>query len=398
MLNALWNFLLGYVIIRVEGNNLERFVNRALTDGIEIWNVKRCGARAMTAQVKLESFYNLRPIVRSLGCRVHIIGKHGAAFSITKMRFRKVLLFGWIAVIAALGILSRFVWIIEVEGCDAVTEAEVRQMLGNIGIKTGIVRTEIATGEVGGRLSQLDKRIAWAGASVDGVVLRVSITESSENSDIVPYTDGPRNIVAKKDGVILHIVALKGDGVVNEGDAVKAGDLLITGDLSSDDVGMYVGAAGTVEARVPYTFSVTVGPVIPGTIKTGNMHECCKVSLEGLFELQSKPKYDLYSVEYGETVLLKNCFIPISIQKGVCYELMDGERRASEEEMREYALMLCEKMLDREIDKDAVILSRQSQYSMLEDGSVRLILSVTTRESIVLYEPLDVTKEQSQNE
>ena len=62
----MWNSLAGYVMIKLEGVGLERFVNRAMEAGLSIWNVQRTGRNTMTANVSVGSFYALRKLNRNL--------------------------------------------------------------------------------------------------------------------------------------------------------------------------------------------------------------------------------------------------------------------------------------------------------------------------------------------
>ena len=62
----MWNSLAGYVMIKIEGAGLERFINRAIREGLEVWNIARSGRNTMTACVSIGSFYALRRLNRSL--------------------------------------------------------------------------------------------------------------------------------------------------------------------------------------------------------------------------------------------------------------------------------------------------------------------------------------------
>lgn len=57
--------------------------------------------------------------------------------SLSKLRFRKALLYGWIVVLALLLMASRYVWFIEIEGCDKLQETEVLTYLSSNGVAVG---------------------------------------------------------------------------------------------------------------------------------------------------------------------------------------------------------------------------------------------------------------------
>ena len=54
----LWNYLSGYVIIRITGFSAERFINLALISGVRMWDIKYAGnERIMKVALKsLEIF------------------------------------------------------------------------------------------------------------------------------------------------------------------------------------------------------------------------------------------------------------------------------------------------------------------------------------------------------
>ena len=75
---GVWHYLSGYVIIDIKGKNLERFLNRVVQSGGDIWRVRRTGSESVRACVSVATFYALRPIVRQCGVRISIAAKRGA--------------------------------------------------------------------------------------------------------------------------------------------------------------------------------------------------------------------------------------------------------------------------------------------------------------------------------
>ena len=43
---GVWHYLSGYVIIDIKGKNLERFLNRVVQSGGDIWHVRRTGSES----------------------------------------------------------------------------------------------------------------------------------------------------------------------------------------------------------------------------------------------------------------------------------------------------------------------------------------------------------------
>lgn len=372
----MWNSLAGYVMIQVEGTGLERFMNRALKEGLEIWNVSRTGRNAISAYVSVESFYALHKLNRGLHCRIRILEKHGLPIALSKLRYRKILAFGWIVVLAALLLASRFIWFLRIEGCDRVSEEQVVATLAEMGVRPGILRGSITTSGLGQAVMATDPRIAWAGAELYGVVLQLSIREASETPAILEEGE-PQSLYAAKDGVLRRITPLSGKALFNAGDAVLAGQKLITGDLGN---GIAVQARGEAIARVLYRFSYTAGyeQILP--TPSGNTFAYVEVGLLG----QSLPKPEIpfqnYELVRGDPRILP-ALLPLEIVDVVCRELTEQPQLLSEAELMPLAEAGAQKLMEQGVDQSARILSVQAEQQTNETG-VTVILNVIAEENI----------------
>ena len=79
MLEPLWNYLRGYVMINISGFSAERFLSLAATRGILLWDVIPY-KNGFIAKVKLRDFKKLRPCGQKTGCRYRIYHKKGKPF------------------------------------------------------------------------------------------------------------------------------------------------------------------------------------------------------------------------------------------------------------------------------------------------------------------------------
>ena len=375
MLTGIWNSVAGYVIIEIKGKGLERFLNLAVHSGIEIWRVRRTGVATVTARVSVEGFYALRTLVRGQNVHVRILEKRGFIMRLSRLRFRKVLLYGWAIVLALLVAASRRIWFIEVEGCDTVREAEVLAALDTMEVRIGSRRNAVPTSQLGGELMASDPRIAWAGARLDGVTLRVSLQEA----EAIPQLPSggqktPVSIYAAKDGVITSITVYDGKAKVHVGDAVLAGQELITGVLRSDETHtLLTQARGEVMATVLYRFQATVGPTITKPVETGETRICARIGLFGWENAREEP-----TAKYA----LTNCFLPFTAERIRLYELAEREASATQDELAQAALRKAERVMSETLPENARILSKESETVWLEDGALQASILVTTEENI----------------
>ena len=79
----LWNYLKGYVIIKVSGFSVERFINLSALKGYIIWDIKSFGRdRMMKASYK--DIENIFETAKKCGCSVEVMESYGLPFKAKK--------------------------------------------------------------------------------------------------------------------------------------------------------------------------------------------------------------------------------------------------------------------------------------------------------------------------
>ena len=63
-------FLKGYVIIKVEGFFIERFINICIRRGIALKKITRTGNNTASMQVSFSDFKRIRPVARKADVRI----------------------------------------------------------------------------------------------------------------------------------------------------------------------------------------------------------------------------------------------------------------------------------------------------------------------------------------
>ncbi len=389
MLTGLWNYLAGYVIIELEGKALERLLNHLTHSGVEIWHIRRTGAYTVTAHISIQGFYMLRPMVRGQGIRVRILQKCGLIMRLSTLRFRKVLLYGWTVAAALLIAASRRIWFIEITGLDAVPPQAVLSVLEQNGIREGAWRSSVHTSPIGNSIMASDPRIAWAGAHLDGITLKVEILEAGDAAVIPERDPSPASIYALEDGVVSSLTVFEGKPLVREGDAVKAGQELITGILKNDEADLILTrAGGTVLAKVMRRFTASAGPVLlmPEAEETPEYHTRIGICGRTLLSAQTPG-------EAQETVLflgrLANCFLPVTVERIAAYPIVMKPVVPDEAALREAAICAAEDAMKEELPEYARILSKESITRYCEDGSMEAVITVITEEKIGITKEID---------
>ncbi|SCX93970.1 sporulation protein YqfD [Alkaliphilus peptidifermentans] len=335
----LWNYFRGYVIINIEGLNLERFINMCIEKNIYLWNIQRKSYTTLEARVGIKGFKDLRKITRRCGCKISIARKNGYPFWAHKVKKRKMLLTGAFFSLLLIVVASSFIYSVDIIGNERVEEDLIINALGEMGLKPGVNRYSVNLREIENQMLTEFHQLAWVGIELRGIYAKIEVVEKIQPPEIIDK-DTPCNVIAKKNGVIERIIARNGDAVVEKGDIVSEGDLLITGMVQRDSLQspLYVHAYGEIYARTYYDIIKSVFLTEIKKEKTGEEYSR-KMLRIGQMELTfhgGKVPFDNYILENEiKTITLwRNIKLPVEIMIEDYYEAVDIEERLDIEEVK----------------------------------------------------------------
>jgi len=239
-------YIKGYIRIRVIGYSAERFLNACSHKGIFLWGLKPVdGAYEMNITIK--GFRQLKPIIRKTGTKVVIVRRFGLPFFLHKYRKRKLFFGGAFLFIVMIIAMSRFIWNIDITGNQSRTDESILEFLGSKNVEDGMPKSDVDCARIVKDIRKEYDDIIWVSASIRGTRLIIQVKENEDSLPVVNKTEEEKeqeakenatDIVADQDCVITDIVPRKGIAMVKEGDQVKKGDILISGQVPvNDDAG-----------------------------------------------------------------------------------------------------------------------------------------------------------------
>lgn len=169
---------------------------------------------------------------------------------------RQGLLVGALFGVVLLVLSQKFVWSVRVSGNEKLTAGEIRRSLADEGLEVGSYLPGLNLGQIetGTLLHTAD--LSWIAVHLNGTVAEVQVVERAE---IPEQKTAPANLVAARDGQIVELELYRGQAAVGVGEAVRAGDLLVSGVYDSQTVGYrFTRAAGRVLARTERTIRVEI--------------------------------------------------------------------------------------------------------------------------------------------
>ena len=380
LIRGLWSYHQGYVIIKVKGSHIEEFLNRASKEGIYLWQIERLSPELLIARVSVSGFRRLREIVRSVPVTVRIRQRMGLPFLKQKLGQRIALLAGAILSILCIYMLSSIVWFVQIHGAEQLDTALVNETLQEAGIRPGVWRSSIDSREIEKQLMLNLPQLAWAGVRLRGTLLEVTIVEKVEMSVDERV---PGDIVADKNALVTQIIPFVGTVLVEEGETVTEGQVLIDGGLGGpDSMGQGVGegylrAAGMVKGRVWYKGFGEADLVCYVSHRTGRVQTTHRLSIGAWhWDWGELPPFDSYEEETKRqrpAVARLKWELPIELVTTDYHELVTERVETDPDVAKETALRRSWEAIEARLTPKAEILSQEVELITEERNGDTLI-------------------------
>ncbi len=246
----------GYVSFRAEGGFPERFLNLSAHRQITLWNTKREGI-SLYACCMARDYPRLRGIARKTGVRMRVTSRHGIPFWLNRYRARAGLVVGAAVYVLLLQLLSGYIWVVDVIGNETVSTDTIKQAVAacDVGVGDPVLGLDIPDIQLEALRRLPD--LSWITVNMEGSIAHVVVSER-KNPDDDRTPRQPANVKAAADGVIVSMEVYEGDALVQVGDAVGEGMLLVSG-VRTTELGDYLTRAhAKIWARTSRELQVTV--------------------------------------------------------------------------------------------------------------------------------------------
>ncbi|MBR3229397.1 MAG: sporulation protein YqfD [Bacilli bacterium] len=231
-------------------------------------------------------------------------------------------------------------------------------------------------------LNKYRDKIEWLEIENSGTKITVRVEERKIPKQT--QEEIPRNIIAKKKGVIKKVIAKKGDIVKDMDDYVEKGDLIITGDLIfNNETKGKVRADGEVYAEIWYITKTKYPIVTEKEIITGRKKNTYVVKfLNKNFELTLN-KYKTKKIK--EKIVLKHKFLPITLSKQTQRETKKISEILTYDEALEKAKEESVKYIKNKLNKKEYIIRSNYLKSSLNNSTIEVEMFFAVYEDITDY-------------
>ncbi len=383
MLIRFVNWFFGYVEFCFSGGFADGFINQCYARKINIKNI-RSKDGAVYARCSIRAYKRLHVPARENGGRLRIIKKRGLPFKLHPLKGRWGVFCGMLFFVFFVSFMGGFIWNVTVIGNETLEASKIVDYLAQNGIRAGARWADTDKENLEFAVMADFEEVAWISINRFGCLAQVEIRETTpkpeiENNNVIT------NVTAKKDGVIVKVTALGGWSAVEAGDAVTAGDLLISGvyepdEYSNPQKNHFAHAHGSVIAKTDHEITVNIPREQSEKVYTAEEEYKTLYFFGPEIPLYIDQEKTNTVSEYQKKYLVLNDFrLPIGIYTETRRTYTEHKYSASDEELRNAAAAELEKREAAELQGCEIIGKNENEqitesgitltvdYSLLED-------------------------------
>ena len=223
-----WNWLSGLIRIRITGADVAGSLSAISRAGITVFNGDIVDELNALITIRRKEYKKLQGILAAKGDSYEIVKKEGLYWSLKQLLKRPVLTIGMLILLILNIYLPGRILFIQVEGNFDVPSRQILEAAEKCGLKFGANRRQIRSEKIKNALLEGIPQLQWCGVNTNGCAAVISVKERQITQE-TPTEKVVSSIVASQDGVIYKCTVTRGNPICKIGQAVKAGEVLISG-------------------------------------------------------------------------------------------------------------------------------------------------------------------------
>lgn len=367
--------------IKIEGKDVKRFIRMLYRSGIYFEEISLDRGSAYI-KVDKDNYKKLKDIKTSYNIEVIEL------FGISK--FKHLIKTNFIFLIfTALGIfllyfLSNIIFDVEVIHNDKYIRDLLYSELDKYNIKkfNFVKKYEYVQKVKNEILNNYKNDIEWLEIERVGTLYNIRVDKRIINN--IKQDGQNRHVVAKKNGIIMRIVAEKGEIVKKVYDYVRAGDIIISGDIyKNKEVIGQTSASGDVYAEVWYKVKVEMPISYKEEALTGRSKKVINVSfLDKNINIFDFHRYNNSKKE--ENTILSDFFGMFTIKYNKEYEI-NIKDEVNNIISEEFAFKMARKKIEDQLGRGEYIISQKKLKTVINNSTIITEVFFKVYENISSY-------------
>lgn len=357
------------ILVHIGGLNLERLLRTASVEGLALGRVRRMDERTMCALVWFWQLGALRRLCARCGWELREVRAGAPVRAARMLADRRMLAAGVAAGVALVYLLSQTVLAVRIDGAGE-SVAEVRRLLAQEGVAPGRLKAALSISHLQDALALGLPGLSFAGVRFAGSTLVVEC-EPAREGELLEIAGNSADVVAAQDGIVTRIWVSSGTPLVEPGQAVRKGQVLVRGEeRAGGGEPVKTRAQGQVLARVWARGDARASLWRERTVETGETR--MRVTLH-------TPWYERVVVDAQpfdsqdasvRTEPLVGLYLPVYRRIETFAQTVVNKTPRAEEEAKEDARGAAEALAKNKCPSGAEILDKSTEYSKINDEFV----------------------------
>lgn len=225
---GMWQSFAGTVSISITSADIPGALKSITDRNIFLKDVRYISDLSVSATVYRKDYKRVEKLLSGRGDRCDMSGRRGIVWSVRQVQRRPVLLIGIIILTALTVYVPSKVFFIQVKGNETVSSDRIIQTAYNNGLSFGSNRANIRNEQLKNCLLEEIPELDWVGITSSGCVATIEVRENLTKKMEEPISR-VSSLVAACDGVVESVTVTNGAPLCKPGQAVRRGQVLISG-------------------------------------------------------------------------------------------------------------------------------------------------------------------------
>lgn len=247
-MNRIYWYFRGYIRITISGASIDWAVNRITASRIPFWGLERSDDFTLHLCVFVKDIEKVRSAVSAAMCEIITQEGQGLWEVIGGIFHRPIFLIGIAISVFTVLFCQNFLLFFDVTGNKTINDTQIIREVEKLGIGFGTYGPSVKPKWIKDHILNTMPKLQWITVTQNGCTAQIVVRERPERPE-VSDRKGYANVVAQRDGQITEISVLAGQPVVQPGDLVLEGELLVSGVVDLERIFSVVHAQAEIYAK-----------------------------------------------------------------------------------------------------------------------------------------------------
>ena len=225
---GLYRSLAGSVQVTVLSADIPECFKMLEQNKISAFSIRTIDSVTVQLTVSRKELEKLRQLCERKGYVLHLKQKRGLFWSLQAIAVRPVFAVGMVLLSIMAACLPGRILFIETEGNESVPSRYILECADDCGLQFWSRRREVRSEQIKNELLERIPQLQWVGVNTYGSRAVITVRERAESPD-EQQGSSVSHIMAARDGVVESCTVTRGYGNCTAGQAVRKGDVLISG-------------------------------------------------------------------------------------------------------------------------------------------------------------------------